>query len=142
MASQQEWTIGAQQVRFESPDILWVRFQGRLSLEEAIGLVDLYRELGTSSPFFLVGDMREADRVDPEVQRYLSEQAAPAWVHANIFIGARLTHKAVARGIFLAAWLTGRSETNELAKVHFVSSHAEASALVAQLRARLCDKVA
>ena len=142
MASQREWMMGAQQVRFEPPDILWVRFQGKLSLEETRRLVDLYRELGTSSPFFLVGDMREADRVDPEVQRYFSEQAEPAWVHANIFIGARLTHKAVAQGIFLAAWLTGRSETNELSKVHFVSTPAEASELVARLRAQHRDKVA
>ncbi len=142
MENQREWTLGAQKLRFEPPDTLWVTFQGRLSLEEVRLLVDCYRELGRAGPFFLVGDLREGGRVDREIQRYFSEHGDTAWVHANIFIGARLAHKAAAKGIFLAAWLTGRTETSEVSKVHFVSTPDEASALVARLRARLGGKVA
>jgi hypothetical protein len=129
--------VGAQKLRFEPPDILWVDFQGKVSLEEITLLVDCYRKLGTSAPFFLVGDLRGVPRMDEEPQRYLSEHADPSWVLGNVFIGARLVHKAAVRGIYLAAWLTGRVETSEVSKIHFVSTPAEASELVARLRARL-----
>jgi hypothetical protein len=142
MGEQREWTLGAHRLRLEPPDTLWVAYQGSISLEEVRLLVDCYRELGRSGPFFLVVDLREAGRVYSEIQRYFSEHADTAWVHANIFIGARLAHKASAKGIFLAAWLTGRSQTNELSKIHFVSTPDEASELVARLRARLDGKVA
>jgi hypothetical protein len=135
MASQREWTIGAQQVRFEPPDILWVRFQGGLPLEEAIALVDLYRELGTSSPFFLVADLRDTPVLGAESQRYLSDHVDHSWVKGNLFIGARLAHKAVVKGIYLAASLSGRMDMTAMAKNHFVSTPAEASELVARLRA-------
>lgn len=142
MENQREWTIGAQVLRFEPPDVLWVEFREKLSLEEAIQLVGFYRELSRSGPFFLVVDLRDVPLSDPEVQRYFGEQVEPAWVHANIFIGARLAHKAVARGIYVAAWLTGRADASVQSKNHFVSTPAEASALVARLRARYGGKVA
>jgi hypothetical protein len=69
MENQREWTLGAQKLRFEPPDTLWVTFQGKLSLEEVRLLVDCYRELGRSGPFFLVGDLREGGQVDREIQR-------------------------------------------------------------------------
>ena len=142
MASQREWMTGAHQVRFEPPDVLWVRFQGQLSVEEAITLVDLYREQSRSSPFFLVADLRDTPVLGAESQRYLGDHVEPSWVQANIFIGARLAHKAVAKGIYLAAYLSGRMDMSAMAKNHFVSTPAEASELVARLRAQHRDKVA
>ena len=142
MDEQREWALGAQRLRFEPPDILWVDFQGKVSLEEITLLVDVYRKLGTSAPFFLVGDLRGVPLMDEAPQRYLTDHVDPAWVLGNVFIGARLAHKAAVRGVYLAAWLTGRAETSELSKIHFVSTPAEASELVARLRVRLSGKVA
>jgi|GEM_PF-1174215 len=141
MENPREWTLGAQKLRFEPPDTFWVEFQGKVSLEEARLLVDVYRERGTSAPFFVVVDLRGVPRMDEEVQRYFSDHAEPAWLLGNVLIGARLAHKAAAKGVLLAAWLTGRAERHELSKVHFASSLAEASEIVARLRARLGGKL-
>jgi hypothetical protein len=142
MRTQREWTLGAHRLRFEPPDILWVEYQGEVSLGDAIRLVDFYRELSTSGPFFLVVDLGEVPPVDREVQRYFSEHADPAWILSNIVVGARLVNKAVAKGIFLAMHLTGRSDESVTSKVRFVSSQEEASRLMARLRARRGDEVA
>jgi hypothetical protein len=136
MKERREWRIRDNTLHFELPDILWAEFRGTTTLEDAIPLVALYRELGTSRPFFLVADMKEADTPDPEGRRYLSEQARPEWVLGIVYIGARLVQKAAAKGIFLAAQLTGNADASGLSKVHFVSTPAEAYELVARLRAR------
>jgi hypothetical protein len=132
--NQREWRVGAHVLCLEPPDIVWADLQGRVSLEEAIRLVDFYRERSRSGPFFLLVDVTDVPRMEAETQRYLSEHADPAWLLANIIIGARLAHKAAAKGVFLAAWLTGRAEKSEIAKVHFASTRAEAAALVTRLR--------
>jgi len=140
MKNPREWMLGAQKLRFEPPDMLWVDFRGKVSLEEITLMVDVYRELGTSAPFFLVGDLRGVPLMDEAPRRYLTEHAEPWWVLGNVFIGARLAHKAAVRGVYLAAWLTGRAETSETSKIHFVSTPDEASELVARLRTRLGGK--
>ena len=69
------------------------------------------------------------------------EHADPTWLRANIIVGASLFHRAAARGVFLAAWLTGRADKSEVSKLHFASTPAEAAELVVQLRARHGGKV-
>jgi hypothetical protein len=135
MQERREWTIGLNTLHFEPPDLLWVEFRGPTLLEDATRLVVVYGELGRSRPYFMVADMKEAGAPDAESMRYLSENARPEWVLGIVYIGARLVQKAAARGIFLAAQLTGNWEAGELAKIHFVSTPAEAYALVARLRA-------
>lgn len=142
MEDQREWRLGANVFRFEPPNILWGDLHGELSLEQTRDLVELYRQLGTSRPFFLVLDMKDAVTLGQEPRRYISENAPPEWVLGIIYVGARLAHKAVARGILLAAYLTGRADKGELAKVHFVATHGEASALIDRLRSRHQPKVA
>jgi hypothetical protein len=137
-----EWRLGANVLRFEPPDILWADLHGETSLEQTRGLVEIYRELSKSGPFFVVLDMKDAVPLGQEPRRYISENAPPEWVLGVIYVGARLAHKAVARGIMLAAYLTGRADKSALAKVHFVSTHGEASELMDRLRSRTQAKVA
>ncbi|HYO65574.1 MAG TPA: hypothetical protein VEU33_05785 [Archangium sp.] len=139
---QREWKIGSSTLHFEPPDILWAEFQGMTSLEDAILLVELYRELSRSGPFFLVGDMKQGATIDAEGRCYLSENAPPDWVHGTIYIGARLAQKALVKGLMLAAHLAGRAEQSAVAKVHFVSTKAEAYELVARLRVQHSSRVA
>jgi hypothetical protein len=142
MESQREWRLGANVLRFEPPDILWAEFHGDLSLAEAACLVELYEELGRSRAFFLVADVTNAPPLSEELRRYISDKTRPEWVHGIIYVGARLTQKAIARGIFLAYWLTGRADKSELSKVHFVSTKSQASELIARLRAQYQGLVA
>ncbi|HEX8440770.1 hypothetical protein [Archangium sp.] len=142
MPEQREWTVGDTTLRFEPPDVVWVRTRGRASLEDAIQMVEIYRELGEQRPLLIVGDLSEATTLELEGGRYLSEHVQPAWIQATIYIGARLLHKAVSKGIALAAHLTGRTDASALTKVHFVSSEAQARDLISRLRAEGLGKVA
>jgi hypothetical protein len=142
MENPREWTMGAHVCRFEPPDLLWLEFRGRVSLEETVQLLELFRELGSARPFFLVSDVTGVPKLDAETQRYLGEHANPAWVRAIVVVGASLFHRAAARGVFIAAWLTGRADKSEVSKVHFASTPAEAAELVVQLRGRHGGKVA
>ena len=134
--------MGAHVCRFEPPDLLWLEFRGRVSLEETVQLLELFRELGSARPFFLVTDVTGVPKLNAETQRYLGEHAEPAWLRASVVVGASLFHRAAAKGVFLAAWLTGRADKSEVSKVHFASTPAEAAELVVQLRARHRGKVA
>jgi hypothetical protein len=141
MEQQREWVIGASVLRFEPPDVLWAEFRGTLSLEETRRLMDIYREVGASGPFFLVADLSEVTAIPEESRRYLSEHAEPSLVLNVIYVGARLVHRAVAKGLIIAAWMIGRAEKSDLSKVHFVSTRAQAQHLLVRLRARHADEV-
>ena len=130
-----EWTIGRHHLRHEPPDILWVRYRGSVSREEAILMVDISRELGASRPFFMVGDMTEAGLPEPEAGRYFSENLRFEWLLGTLYIGTRLMQRATAKGIFLAAYLSEFTDEQVLKLIHFVSTKDEALALMAQLRA-------
>jgi hypothetical protein len=142
MEHPREWRLGANVFRFEPPDILWAELHGESTLEQTRGLVELYRELGTSRPFYLVVDVRDSVPLGQEPRRYISENAEAGWVLGVIYVGARLAHKAVARGIMLAAYLTGRADKSAVAKVQFASTLAEASELIDRLRSKHHSKVA
>lgn len=135
-SSRREWEIERNTLRFEPPDVLWIEFRGATTLNGARLIVDLYRELGESRPFFLVADMKEAELLDPETGRYISEHVQSEWVQGIVYIGARLVHKALARGIVLAAQLSQKADESALAKIHFVSTKEQAHELLVQLRAR------
>ncbi|WP_257452087.1 hypothetical protein [Archangium lipolyticum] len=134
--SHREWTIDSNTLHFEPPDVLWVEFRGVLTLQGATRIVDIYRELGESRPFFMMADMTEAEPLDPETGRYISEHVRSQWLQGIVYIGARLVHKALARGIVLAAHLTELTDESALAKIHFVSTKDQAQELLFQLRAR------
>lgn len=135
MSEQRMWTVGDTSVRFEAPDLVWVKTAGRATLEDAKGLLDIYRELGEQQPILIVADMSAATTLDKEGGRYLSEHFRPEWIQGSIYIKARLLHRAISKGIALAAYLTGRTDENALHKVHFVDSEAQARDLIPRLRA-------
>jgi hypothetical protein len=142
MSEQREWTVGSTTLRFEPPDLVWVHTRGHATLDDAVRMVEIYRELGEQRPILIVADLSQATTLDGEGGRYLSEHARPEWIQGCIYIGARLLHRAVAKGIALAAHLSGRADVSALTKVHFVSSEAQARDLILRLRAEGLGKVA
>lgn len=135
MSEQREWKVGDTTVRFEPPDIVWVHTRGRATYEDAPRLVDIYRELGQRRPILIVADLSEATTLDVQGGRYLSLNIDPKWIQGTIYIGARLLHRAVSKGIALAAHLSGRADESALTNVHFTSSQAEARELITRMRA-------
>jgi hypothetical protein len=139
MEQQREWRIGASDLRFEPPDLLRAHFRGEFSLEETRRLVEVYREL-SARPFYMVADLREVTAIPEETRRYLSEHADPRWILGIIYVGARLVHKAAVKSLLVAAWMLGRADKSELAKIHFASTPAQAQNLLGRLRAQHAGK--
>ncbi|WNG49871.1 hypothetical protein F0U60_41455 [Archangium minus] len=98
--------------------------------------------VGQQQPILIVADLSEATTLELEGGRYLSEHIQPEWILGTIYIGARLLHRAVSKGIALAMHLTGRTDASALTKVHFVASEAQARELIDRLRAERLGKVA
>ncbi|ATB44122.1 hypothetical protein CYFUS_009603 [Cystobacter fuscus] len=140
-----EWRIATHTLRFEPPDLLRIDFHGVLTLEDAPRMVDIYRELGTQVRLYVLGSMSEAEPLEPEVRLYLSENMRSEWFHATVYFGARLVHKALIKGVVIAAHLDGSTEKEaeqSLATIHFTATQEEAEQLLLQLRARASDLVA
>jgi MFS superfamily sulfate permease-like transporter len=142
MSEQREWKVGDTTVRFEPPDLVWVHTRGQATFEDAPRLVDIYRELGQRQPLLIVADLSQATTLDPEGGRYISEHVRPEWIQGCIYIGARLLHRAISKGIALAVHLMGRADASALTKVHFVANEAEARALIDRMREQRLGKVA
>lgn len=130
MSEEREWKLGAHHARFEAPDTLWLKVQGPITHEAASWVMSLFRELGSQGAFIVVADVAGNTTIDAEGRRYLSEHLEPEWFVAIIYIGARLIHRAAAKGIGLVYALIGK-RTNP---VYFVSSEAEARETIARLR--------
>ncbi|ATB43565.1 hypothetical protein CYFUS_009045 [Cystobacter fuscus] len=133
---QRQWTIGNHTFHFEAPDLLWATHQGYCTLDEAMGMVSLYRELGGIRPFFLLSDMAQAEGMEPEARRHVSENLRPEWLLGAIYFNARLLHKAIARGLLLAAQLARSENDPPRTEIHFVSTRESARELSARLRAQ------
>jgi len=131
---QREWTIGKNTFHLEPPDLLWSKLQGECSLEQAVQMVNLYRELGTAHPFFILGDMEAAQGMESEARRYISEHVRSEWILGVIYFKTRLLHKALAMGLLLAAEMTRAEKSALRGKIHFVSTQSKAQALLGQLR--------
>jgi hypothetical protein len=131
-----EWKVGSTTLRFEPPDLLWMTHQGEFSMQDARDVVDIFRELGTSRPFILVGDLRQAPSGIQDVSRYISEQVKPEWFLGSIYLGARLAQKAAAKGILVVSLLEENARQEVLDSLHFVSTLEEVHALIARIRER------
>ncbi|OJH42500.1 hypothetical protein [Cystobacter ferrugineus] len=133
---QRKWTIGRNTFHFEAPDVLWARFQGGCCLDEAILLVKLYRELGSVHPFYLLSDMEAAGGIDAEARRYINEHVRQEWLLGVIYFRTRLLHRAIAKGLLLAAEMTRSEDDPPSTKIYFVSTRERAREFLVQLRAR------
>jgi hypothetical protein len=131
-----EWTIGTNTFRFEPPDLLWVKLQGECSREEAVQIVKLYRELAADQPYFVLSDMQASMGMDPEAKRYMSENIASGWFLGVILFNTRLLHRALAKGVVLAAALTRAPDDPPRTRIQFVSTREKALELLAQWRAQ------
>ena len=129
MEPKREWVFGDCRASFEEPDLLLVE-PGPTSLEVARFLVDVYRELGTQRPFFLLVKVGESP-LSVEARGYFRQHLRSEWFRASFLIGAGVMVRAVGKalyagGIFIRAWT---------AKIYYVDTEEEARARVTQLRA-------
>lgn len=132
-----EWAVGNHTLRFEPPDMFWVKFRGALTLRDAEQVLGIYEEMSEVRPFFFMAEVQGLSRLEPEAGHYLTENIPPTWIHANIYIGARLLHRAMAKGFAIASLLLDLKEKHTLEQIHHVATVEQAYALIARLRAQL-----
>ena len=132
--SPRAWTIGQNTFQLEGSDLLWSKLQGTCSLEEAVEMVRLYRELGQAHPFFILGDMETANGMEAEARRYISENLEPQWIQGAIYFNARLLHRALLQGLLIASEMFRAQKSPLHGKIHFVATREKAQALIVQMR--------
>jgi len=130
MESKREWVFGACRVVLEEPDVLLVN-PGPTSLEVARFLVDLYRELGSQRPLFLIV-MIKGHPLTMEARGYFRQHIHTEWFRSVIFIGAGIMERALGKalyagGVFIRAWK---------ADIYYVHTEEEARVRLSQLRAK------
>ena len=138
MTIHREWKFGTHTAHFEQPDILWVKIQGETSLQDAIALSELYTELGSKNPFFVVTDLTEATTVETEAREHVSKSINPSWFLGSVYIGAGFVQKAVAKSLAFVHAMTGKLSFD----MHFVANEQEARELIERERARRNTRVA
>jgi hypothetical protein len=138
MPIRHEWKFGTHKAHFEQPDILWVSIQGETTLQDAISLTELYGEVGSKSPFFVVTDLTEAASVESEAREHVSKSINPSWFLGSIYIGAGFVQKAVAKSLAFVHALTGKLTFD----MHFVATEPEARELIARERVQRNTRVA
>jgi hypothetical protein len=133
MSQPHEWNFGTHRAWFEPPDVLWMKIRGETSLEDAITILELYREVGSHQRFFLVTDLSEATSVDLKARDHVSWNFQTEWFHGAIYIGAGLMQRAVATSMSFFHSLTGQATRPQ----HFVPTENDARALLAEERSLL-----
>ncbi|HSP81541.1 MAG TPA: STAS/SEC14 domain-containing protein [Myxococcaceae bacterium] len=137
MTARREWTFGNNRVDFEPPDLVVARFNGAMNLEEAERTIEIYRELGTRGPFFLISDVSDAS-MDKEAREYLTQNVRTEWLLGVVYVGAGLVQKAATKAMTFAVYLTGGANMDFL----FASTEEEARALYERKRQEWSERVA
>jgi len=130
MSDVREWKWEGHHVRFEPPDMLFHSVSGHTRLTDVHMFLDIYRELGSRAPFFVVVDLAAAGKLDEDARRNVSENLQTEWFAGVIYLRARLMYRAIAKGITVFLRLIGNSSVEP----HFVSTEEEARALIDRLR--------
>jgi hypothetical protein len=127
-AMRTEWSFGRHQARFAPPDLLWVRFNGPTSFEEAKASVDICQEVGSVQPFFLLIDVGEST-IDAKSRDYIVQSLKQEWFRGIIYIGLGMVQRAMAKALVVALYFT-----RWRVDIDFVATEQDALALLAKKR--------
>lgn len=131
MSVSREWVVGKHKAHLEEPDLLIVKMGGHAGLEDAKGLTEIYRELGTRQPFFAIVDVTNSP-ADAEARSYFTKQVKLEWFRASIYVGAGVVEKAITKAMTVAFYFTSKAKTEIL----YAGTMEEARALVDKVRVK------
>jgi hypothetical protein len=135
LAIQREWAVGPHRAHLEEPDVLIVRMSGPADLKDAQGLTEVYREVGTQQPVYLLLNVKGSP-VDAAARKYFTQNVRTEWYHAIIFVGAGVVERAMGKAIMAALHFAGRWKAEFL----YADTEEEAREFVAQRRAKHSGK--
>ena len=132
---QSEWSIGQHREDFEEPDLLVGKMGGPVNLEDAKALTEIYRELGTRRPIFVIVDVKDSP-ANAEARSYFTQQLRQEWFRGVVFVGAGMLEKAIGKAMTVAFYFTGKWKSEFL----FAETLEEARTLVDRMRTRQSAK--
>jgi hypothetical protein len=127
---QTEWKFGKHHAHFEQPDLLWLRFKGPTTFEEAKTTVDICQEVGAVQPFFLMVDVGEST-IDAKSRDYIVQTLKQEWFQGIIYIGLGMVQRAMAKALVVALYFT-----RWRVEIDFVATEQDARSLIAKKRER------
>lgn len=131
-----EPNIGNQITYFEPPDIFILKLHGGVTWEEGSEINRRHREWGkTLDRVFLLIDLSELDRIDPEVRKDATSTLAEIPLRGMVGYGAPIKAKVIAKLIFTALNLF--SNKADRIPLHFTDTEAEARAWIEERRREL-----
>jgi hypothetical protein len=121
--------IGNQITYFEPPDIFILKLHGGVTWEEGSEINRRHREWGkTLDRVFLLIDLKELDRIDPEVRKDATSTLAEIPLRGMVGYSAPIKARVIAKLIFTALNLF--SNKADRIPLHFTDTEAEARAWI------------
>jgi hypothetical protein len=128
--------IGNQITYLEPPDIIVLKLHGGVTWEEGSEINRRHREWGkTLDRVFLLIDLAELDRIDPEVRKDATSTLAAVPLRGMVGYSAPLKARVIAKLIFTALNLF--SNKADRIPLHFTHTEAEARAWIDERRREL-----
>lgn len=128
-----EPNIGKQTTVFEPPDIFFLKIRGHVNWEEGSEINRSHREWGKNlERVFLLIDLSELDRIDPEVRKDATATMATIPLRGMVGFAAPIKAKVIAKLIFTALNLF--SNKADKVPLHFTDTEAEARAWIEERR--------
>jgi hypothetical protein len=120
-------------MRFEAPDVIHLRPQGDVKLEQSLALIRFVRTLPKPEKgLFSLVDMKGAGRQDPALAHHPEAMEYTRHLRAQVFYNASFSHR-VMIGIYLRVSRLLKNATPANASIF--ETEAEARAWIAQTRA-------
>ncbi|HVR11860.1 MAG TPA: hypothetical protein VMW75_27710 [Thermoanaerobaculia bacterium] len=128
--------IGNQVTYLEPPDIFVLKLRGGVTWEEGSEINRRHREWGkTLDRVFLLIDLADLDRIDPEVRKDATSTLAAVPLRGMVGYSAPLKARVIAKLIFTALNLF--SNKADRIPLHFTDTEAEARAWIDERRREL-----
>lgn len=138
MAEQKrEWTIGTHRVWLEPPDVLVVKYDGDVQLADAQRVIDIFREVGSQTPFHALVHFGEA-KLHKDARDYMAQQAHAEWFKGIVGVGGNMVQRAISKTMMVALYITGKWNVES----DFVETEEQARAALTRQRAKRLNTAA
>ena len=98
MTSTREWTFGPHWAHLLQPDVLWVKFDGPTTLEDAKNAVEVYREACAQEPKYALFDISKSS-IDSPARKYLADSVDASWFKGAVYVGAPFMLKTITKAL-------------------------------------------
>jgi hypothetical protein len=138
MAEQKrEWSFGKHRIWLEPPDVLVVKYDGDVRLEDAQRVMEVFREVGSRTPFHAIIHFGEAD-MHKDARAHMMQQARAEWFKGLVGVGGNMVQRAVSKTMMVALYITGKWPVES----DFVETEEQARAAITRQRTKRLNSAA